>query len=390
MNTEFITGPAGSGKTELVRRRVAEDPSYGTLASTTGISAINLGTRTLNSLLTYFDTASLQRKERSGKLAKTLRNLRAAGELGDNLIIDEVSMMAAKQLDIITSEIEYTFQGDVGIILTGDFGQLAPAGDDEKFAFTAETWPRYESNMTKLTKIYRQSSLDFLEALATTRRGDPAGAAMLKAAGANFVSQSDPAFPGVTLVPTNVEAEAINRSQLAALPTPPRFYTATVKGKPSPEWDLIPQAMMLKPGARVMVTANDKSGAFANGDLGTYWGSNYEGTVAQVTLDRTGTDINIPKILRKDISYERSGEGEFRGSIEFMPLKLAYGLTIHKCQGLTIPNVQLHINHWFAGEPALIYVAVSRVREAAHLSIVGTVEELAKRIKAHEDARRWL
>lgn len=375
-----------TGKTELVRRRCESDRGYGVLASTTGISAMNLGTRTLNSLLTYFNTESLDRKARNGKLSRTLWNLANNGILGQNIIIDEVSMMEADQLDILTRAMESAFRGARGIVVTGDFAQLPPI--EGKFAFEAESWPLYESKMTALTKIWRQSDEKFLNALALIRRGDSVeGARCLSSAGAEFADSSDSSFDGITLVPTNREADEINASQVAKLPGL-AVFVASRKGKDSPEWGLIPGATLVKPGAKIMITANDSEGLCANGDLGIFL--NQVGNGARVRLDRTGLEIIVGPVTRKNLDYSISPEGKWIGEISFMPIKLAWAMTIHKSQGLTIPKVQLHIKHWFAGEPALVYVACSRVREASQLKIVGTVQELMGRIKAHPEVTRWL
>lgn len=347
---------------------------------------MNLGSRTLNSLLTYYNTGSLARKAHNGKLIRTLQNLADSGVLGQSLGIDEVSMMEAEQLDIITSAMNRAFNGRRGIVLTGDFAQLPPV--EGQFAFEADCWPQYEKNMVVLDKIWRQHDEKFLNALALIRRGDAIdGARALVESGAEFRSASDVDFDGVTLVPTNDEADSINGRQAAKLPGL-NVFVSERKGKEAPEWKLIPPATVMKPGCRVMVTANEPNGLHVNGDLGTF--IEQVGKNARVRLDRDGLEILITPITRKNIDYTESSQGKWIGEITFMPLKLAYALTIHKSQGLTLPRVQLHVEHWFAKSPALIYVACSRVREANNLFIVGSSQQLAAKITAHPGARRWL
>src|ERR1700690_3425616 len=129
--TEYLCGSAGTGKTFELRRRIAEDENYGILCATTGVAAMNLGAITLNSILGYFDTESLQESFFNGWLNKKIKDLAEAGYA--NIIIDEISMLDAKQLDIIyqaakmVNEIRM-MNGDrpIGIVLTGDFAQLSP------------------------------------------------------------------------------------------------------------------------------------------------------------------------------------------------------------------------------------------------------------------------
>jgi hypothetical protein len=96
---EFVCGCAGTGKTYVVRERIANDPSYGLLCATTGIAAVNLGDAvTINSALRYFDTDDHRDNHLSGSLTRRLRDL---SEEYDRIIIDEISMMDAQQLTLI-------------------------------------------------------------------------------------------------------------------------------------------------------------------------------------------------------------------------------------------------------------------------------------------------
>src|SRR5207302_2058481 len=89
---EFLTGEAGTGKTYELQRRIREDYSYGLLGATTGIAAVNLGTRTIHSALGFYDTTSLEDNFRMGYLQARLRKI-ALEEGLRNIVIDEISMM---------------------------------------------------------------------------------------------------------------------------------------------------------------------------------------------------------------------------------------------------------------------------------------------------------
>lgn len=175
----FVTGVAGSGKTFLMKQRITEDPYYGKLTATTGIAAINLGTTALNSVLKFFDTDSMEEAFLNGWLESSIAKVAddaedetfiEADEEGEfevtrkrvrghrNLVIDEVSMLDAKQLDMIyqcaarvNERRSWHGKEGFGIVLTGDFCQLPPV--KAPWAFEAQCWPHFEASTERLTKV---------------------------------------------------------------------------------------------------------------------------------------------------------------------------------------------------------------------------------------------
>jgi ATP-dependent exoDNAse (exonuclease V) alpha subunit len=292
---EFLTGGAGTGKTYTIRKRMEEyEPkrnyrAYGVLAATTGIAAINLGdnTTTVNSLLGYFDTASLVENYANGKLHRALKEVCRKAE---NLIIDEVSMMEALQLDTIWNALleinqhaEVVEMGGLGIVLTGDFCQLPPIGGrDEKgeeiqakFAFEAQCWKYFEKNITTLTKVWRQDNPHFVESLNHARRGDGEKAVEhLQKCGVRFCEEVDTSFDGTTIFSKNVEVDRLNQIRLTDLlhKGKKEFVVKSWRwGKQRGEWKLIPEELRLCEDAYVMILANDsKQNGFryANGSTG--------------------------------------------------------------------------------------------------------------------------
>jgi ATP-dependent exoDNAse (exonuclease V) alpha subunit len=391
MSHEFITGEAGTGKTTLLRER-CETPGYGVLASTTGISAVNLGTITINSLLKFYNTESLERALKRGKLAQVIDGLVDNEVMGDHLCIDEVSMMAPRQLDIIFNALA-KHASHVNVVLTGDFAQLPPVDDSNGFAFDAVCWPAFAAATTRLMTVHRQHDMLFLNALRALRRGRPRGAYDRANAGATFAPQVDPNFEGVTLTPTNAEADSLNGRKLAALPTPTKLCNSVSFGEEATEWREIPHTLLLKEGARVIVTANDAPNfSYANGDTGVITEMPADGLNVRkvmIRLDRTGEAVCISPVTRRWFDYSQ-WPARMLGSIEYMPIKMGWALTIHKSQGLTLPKVQITTDHWFAGNPALMYVAISRARSAADIRIVGSVETLSRRIKSHPGVSQFL
>src|SRR5437660_7327847 len=204
---EFVTGVAGTGKSFEMKRRISEDPSYGILCATTGISAVNLNSRTINSVLGYYDTVSLQDNFRMGYLQARLRKL-AMEEGVRNIVVDEVSMMPPSQLQTLYEGVKETnaqkgMQVDgrkLGIVLTGDFLQLPPVYEknevNEGYIFRAECWPLFAQNTVRLTKIWRQDNPRFLEAINLLRCGKGAEAAEVLKTMTRFHDNVDPRFEG--------------------------------------------------------------------------------------------------------------------------------------------------------------------------------------------------
>lgn len=430
--TEFITGAAGTGKTYLIKKKIEEDPSYGTLGATTGIAAINLGAVTLNSLLKYFDTDSLRDRFNRGGLTTTLHQL---GRKTRNLIIDEVSMMDGTQLDYIKKAVDDVNKFDdmqgrpLGIVLTGDFAQLPPV--NAPWAFESDTWPLFERNTTKLTKVWRQDNLEFLEAINAARVGDgPKTAEILKGLGVRFLPATGKHFQGTTIMSKNAQVDNFNFSAL--LDVPGEFFglRSAYWGQEDKNWRKhIPDQLKLKVGAYVMVLNNDFMEGFVNGDCG--WVEEVLGGFVRVRLVRNDRVVNVGPIVRSNAISTEEGEkqgltkpfesphvkchdecesydGQSRkwiwgspsyncqngtwnvGGVKFYPLRAAYATTVHKSQGLTIDRAQIDIRDPFFGSPSMAYVALSRVRTPEGLTIVGTPETLASRIKINELVRRWL
>ena len=129
----FVTGSAGTGKTYAQKKAIEDDPKHAVLCATTGIAAINLNATTLNSLLGYFDTDSLRERLVRGTLARKLKDI---GLKVRNIVIDEISVMDGRQLDLVFKGTldanSYVGMADrpLGIILTGDFCFGKNAGDD--------------------------------------------------------------------------------------------------------------------------------------------------------------------------------------------------------------------------------------------------------------------
>lgn len=405
---QFVCGTAGCGKTTLVRNRCA-DYDDALLMATTGIAAVNLGegVTTINSLLMFFDTNDLRSAYEVGRLGAFLNRFYRSGYR--RLILDEVSMLDAEQLTILVTCIEdqnaqreSEGQEPFGLTLVGDFFQLPPV--KAAFAFESPVWDRFEPNTLRLTKIWRQSDAEFLKALHAVRRGDRQTA--LDYFRERLHKSQESQYDGTTIFAKNDEVDRHNKLRLMQLLKPVETFTATRQGKQSGEWKQIPDRLELKPGCLVMILANrrekrpagDDSGEpmpliYANGDLGHYVGK-FNESIAVVKLLRTGQEVYVhPAVKEKSSATGNKGvkaaRNEIEGSITYMPLRVAYGTTVHKTQSLTLDRVQVVYHSQFWAQVGMLYTALSRCRTPEGLHLVGTPEQFAARVTVNPKLARW-
>lgn len=429
---KFLTGSAGTGKTYTVRQAIASDPHFGILAATTGIAAVNLGAITLNSLLKYFDTRSLEEAFFNGWLQKTILKLAEDGYKW--LVIDEISMLDGSQLDILYQVMKMvnevralTGQEPLGILLTGDFCQLPPI--KAKWAFEADCWPMFEAETERLEKCWRQTDARFLEAVNHIRSGrGMVGATILSQLGVEFVKHADTTFTGTTIIAKNEAVDNFNwlcHSKLPGVPTLVTSQRWMTLGRHSPsEWKLIPTDLRIKPGAYVMILSNDTPDfTYVNGDCGHIVDYNPDTQTFKIRLIRNLEEVEIGRITRKEaqreppdellVAHPGASEDDLKGmdreagmpywdenhgrngawvtgAITYFPIKLAYASTVHKTQGLTLDRVQVDLNQNFMSAPAMVYTAISRCKTAQGLRVVGSPALLGSRCKTDPTVQRFL
>lgn len=445
---KFITGAAGTGKTHLMRERISADPSYAKMCATTGIAAVNLDTVTVNSVLGYFDTDSMEESFLNGWLQSRLLKLAEGSEDAEgnptvayrNLGIDEISMMAAEQLDMLhrsASQInerrDWRGGAPLGIILTGDFCQLPPI--KAKWAFQADCWSNFAANTERLTKVWRQQNPQFLQGINLIRSGKGReGVDALVAAGVCFKPVASSTFDGTTIIAKNDAVDSFNWLAHKRVIGDVHQHKPQRWGKQRAEWIRhIPELVELKAheggtGAYVMVLTNDTPiFSYVNGDCGHLEAVEDNGRTWVVKLVRNGEFVGISPIVRlntqrhapEELSMKHPGESEANlrkmyrreddggtwpghpyfskksrrwvsGGIRYLPLRLAYASTVHKTQGLSLDKVQLDCYNHFMSAPAMTYVALSRARSPEGLQIIGTPAEFAKKVKMHPEVLQWL
>ncbi len=375
----FLTGRAGTGKTTLLRRFLAEAGEAAVVLAPTGVAAMNAGGQTVHSFF------KLPPRLIEPTDVKRLRNARVIRAI-KTLVIDEISMVRADMLDAIDAALKLNRGskrpfGGVRMILSGDLHQLPPVVRGEEadilnerygggYFFNAPAFKAGEFALLALKHVFRQADPKFLALLGALRRGRlaPPDEALLRTLVSDR-SAIEASETHVVLTPNNANAHRINQARLADLAGEARTYSAKVEGQFDDKSYPTDPDLELKVGARVMIIRNDPEGRWVNGSLATV-----EGFDDASVIVRTGGRVRTiePALWEKhrytvDATSEKVSR-EVVGAFKQVPLRLAYAVTIHKAQGLTLDQVYIDFDHgMFAHGQA--YVAFSRARRLEGLEI---------------------
>jgi ATP-dependent DNA helicase PIF1 len=375
----FLTGRAGTGKTTMLRKFLAGAGEKAIVLAPTGVAAMNAGGQTIHSFFKFpprlIEPTDIKRL-RSTRLVKAI----------DTMIIDEISMVRSDMLDAIDKSLKLNRAskrpfGGVRMILSGDLHQLPPvvSGQEapilrERFGgsyfFNAPAFKDAEFSLLALKHVFRQAEPRFLALLGALRTGrvTPNDEAVLRGL-VSTRSAVDASETHVVLTPNNANAYRINQARLEGLNTRSQTFEADVQGQFDEKAYPTEADLELKEGARVMLIKNDPEGRWVNGTLATVAG--FSGTRVIVEIDDHVYEIE-PTAWEK-YRYELDPETkkvkrEVVGTFKQMPLRLAYAVTIHKAQGLTLDKVFIDFDSgMFAHGQA--YVAFSRARSLDGLSI---------------------
>lgn len=379
----FLTGEPGSGKTYTLNgylRWLRERGIPCAVTASTGIAATHLNGVTVHAwsgigVRTVIDEAALARMK---EIPNTERRVKAARVL----VIDEVSMLSAATLDAVDAACRGLREdarpfGGMQVVFVGDFFQLPPVRKDEEgapslppssladFAFMANAWREAKPVVCYLSEQHRQRDEKFLGLLAALRTREVTDAH--RAVVEERCGRS--ALPGaVLLYAHNADVDRINEAELARVQGEAREYAMEAKGPPGLVAALTrgctsPERLPLKVGAKVVFTRNDPEGRWVNGTLGAV--VDYEDeTDLPVVRTRDGRRFVVERVEWK---YE-DGEKVLAG-VKQVPLRLAWALTVHKSQGMSLDAAHVDLSRAFAYGQG--YVALSRVRALEGLTVEG-------------------
>lgn len=386
----FLTGAAGSGKTYVLNEYVNFLRSHAVevaVTASTGIAATHLGGQTIHSWsglgirdkLTDYDIEDLMDRQ---YLYKRFEKTKV-------LIIDEVSMLHHFRLDLIEwicrqfKRNERPF-GGMQVIVCGDFFQLPPVSRiqqaESEFAYKAESWTRSGFVVCYLTEQHRQKDMEYLQILNEIRAN-----AVSKKTHALLKSRmnKNPEFDAVAtkLFTHNIDVDGINNQHLDLISGKSKQFVMAVKGKgfladTLKKSCLSPEILTLKIGARVMFTknqANTEGGPrYVNGTLGVVEDFNSFGDPVIKTVSGDRFDVS-------PVSWKIDEEGKTKAEISQLPLRLAWAITVHKSQGMSLDAMEVDLSKSFV--PGMGYVALSRVRSLAGMKLLG-LNDQALRVDA--------
>lgn len=397
----FLTGEPGSGKTHTINAFVAWLRASGiepSVTAATGIAATHVGGMTLHSWSGIGIAESLSRADVdriAGKehVAKRITKAKA-------LIIEEISMLSAttfEMADRVCREVRRDNRpfGGLTVILVGDFFQLPPVSrqGDVAFAYASPVWRELNPLICYLTEQYRQDDANFLDVLSAIRSGGVEEMHHERLMARHTESaQLPPDAP--KLFSHNADVDRINAGELAKLQGRVMKFYMSSKGKDNlveglKRGCLSPETLELKEGAAVMFTKNSPQGKFVNGTLGVVSGWGADGLPIVKTKD--GLKINV-----EPMEWNLEEQGKVRASVSQIPLRLAYAMTVHKSQGMSMDAAIMDLSKAF--EYGQGYVALSRVRRLSGVYLTGLnrralevhpeILEKDKEFRAASDAAR--
>jgi len=371
----FLTGEPGAGKTYVINQYIAWLEAAGlsvAVTASTGIAATHIGGMTIHSwsgigirdTLTQYDLDKISTNEKVTRRAKK----------ANVLVIDEVSMLDGKILDMVNLVLKTVRQreepfGGIQVVFVGDFFQLPPVtrrGDSMLYSFQSRAWSDAQLLTCYLSEQHRQEDNLFLGLLKSIRLNQVEEDHYTLLSEQTSISYEN--IEPTKLYTHNADVDTYNNQKLRELTGSARTFRMHGKGgrvliESLMRNCLSPETLELKEEAMVMFTKNNFEKGYVNGTLGRV-----------IDFDRTeGWPIvktsDGRTIKAESTSWEVAEDGKVRATIEQVPLRLAWGITVHKSQGMSLDAAEIDLSKAFVYGQG--YVALSRVRALAGLKLSG-------------------
>ena len=382
-NNVFLTGGAGVGKTTITREVIlsfSDDAKKVAKLASTGMAATLIDGQTLHSFLDLGICDSVEALEQNAKynIKKKVKKLISSMDL---VVIDEISMVSDALFEMI--ELRLSQAGFEGVLLVvGDFLQLPPVvrgGGEVKFAFESQAWKNFEFKKVELTHIYRTDDVRFIELLGEVRRG------FVDENVHNHLNEFIKPLPEdlsefTYLFGKNISASRHNKAQLEFVEGEKFVKEAQVIKhlKSSKDTDIerfmndarIDKELELKVGVPVLFTRNSwnyfngERAKVVNVDATYIYVQKSDGVIIKLESVAQSKSVWKQKTVNKKVEMV---EDELFSVYQY-PIKLAYAITIHKSQGMSIEDLIIQTNEIFA--PSQFYVALSRSSKPTRLNLI--------------------
>ena len=376
----FLTGSAGAGKTYTLNQYInylkARKVPVAITAST-GIAATHMNGMTIHTwagigIKDFLSDADLKNMKERKYLKEHLENAQV-------LIIDEISMLHAKQLNLVNQVLKYFKDSDdafggIQVIVAGDFFQLPPVGKNDernrdKFCFMSEAWVEAKFRVCYLTEQHRQGD-DYLNDILNAIRAQSIDHQHIQAL--EHTRHQDIGDTFTRLYTHNMDVDNINFKHLNEIETESKQFDAVCDGNEKLIETLkssvrAPEILNLKKHAKVMFVKNNFDMGYINGSLGEVIGFEEDddhGILPKVKL----SDGTVLLVEPETWSVENDA-GKTIASFQQIPLRLAWAITIHKSQGMTLEAAEINLSHTF--EKGQGYVALSRLKSLSGLRLLG-------------------
>jgi len=371
----YLTGSAGSGKTFLLNMYIshlkANNVEVGITAST-GIAATHMNGITIHS----WSGLGIREHLSNQDLRKLLETRRLTARFGKAkvLIIDEVSMLHPYQLDLVDKICKMFKQGEnpfggIQVVLCGDFFQLPPVNRDSRevnFIDKSDIWDNMDLKVCYLHEQYRHESEELAQVLNDIRKGD-VGEDTLEPLRKRYKRNIEGLANPTKLYTHNANVDFINNKELKNLQGETKtYYMESIGNKKLTEIlaknCLAPEELQLKKNALVMFVKNNFEKDYVNGTLGKVIGFIDDNTPIVKTI--RGREIAV-----EPVSWTIEEDGKIKAEIVQTPLRLAWAITVHKSQGMTLDAAEVDLSNAFV--EGMGYVALSRVRNINGLKLMG-------------------
>lgn len=374
----FLTGSAGAGKTYVLNQYIKylrERKVPVAVTASTGIAATHMSGMTIHAwsgigVKDSLSTADIRNLKTKKYLSKNMEKVKV-------LIIDEISMLHKNQLNMVNTVLKYFKEelqgfGGIQVVFSGDFFQLPPIGSQsestrDKFAFMSAAWLEADLAICYLTEQHRQSENALTDILNEIRDGQVSQNSinLLKATTNNQLKDEEPP----QLFTHNEDVDRINEQYLLKLNTTSKSYKAHTKGNLKLVETLkksanAPEKLRLKVGAKVMFVKNNYEIGYVNGTVGEVMEFD-EDTDAPIVKT---TDGQIIEVEEQQWSIDNE-KGSPLASYFQLPLRLAWAITVHKSQGMTLDTAEIDLSRTF--ERGQGYVALSRLKSIEGLRLKG-------------------